>query len=49
MKLINKGSGGLQELIKELKPDTPAFGYLRFTLGNDELVKANVALLLINI
>ena len=32
------GTGGLDEFKGKLKDDQPAFGFLRITIGNDELV-----------
>ncbi|RKP02198.1 hypothetical protein CXG81DRAFT_18098 [Caulochytrium protostelioides] len=31
------GEGGLSEFVSHLKPDQPAFGYVRLTVGNDEM------------
>ncbi|KAJ3214658.1 hypothetical protein HK099_006769 [Clydaea vesicula] len=37
LNLVGSGSGGLEELKSHLKPDQANFGYLRVTIGNDEL------------
>ncbi|KAJ1987889.1 hypothetical protein H4R33_002659 [Dimargaris cristalligena] len=37
LKLSKTGEGGLQEFVKELKPDQAAFGYIRVPISNDEL------------
>jgi hypothetical protein len=35
--LTASGTGGLPEFQSHLKPEAAAFGYLRMTIGNDEL------------
>lgn len=37
LKLAGSGSGGLAELTKALSQKEASFGYLRVTIGNDEL------------
>ncbi|KAI9099489.1 hypothetical protein DFS34DRAFT_617729 [Phlyctochytrium arcticum] len=39
------GTGGLDEFVGKLKDDQAAFGYLRMTVGNDELSKRSKFLL----
>ena len=37
--LIRSGTGGLEDFKAALKDDQAAYGYLRMTVGNDELSK----------
>ncbi|KAJ1502192.1 hypothetical protein HMI54_008882 [Coelomomyces lativittatus] len=39
LKLCSKGSGGLNEFLKELKDDQAGYGYIRMMVGNDSLSK----------
>ncbi|KAJ3049092.1 hypothetical protein HK097_009882 [Rhizophlyctis rosea] len=39
LRLSATGTGGLDEFKGKLKDDQPAFGFLRITIGNDELSK----------
>ncbi|KAJ3224165.1 hypothetical protein HK099_000156 [Clydaea vesicula] len=43
LSLVGTGSGGLTELKTFLKPDQANFGYIRVTVGNDELRKAKLS------
>lgn len=38
LSLVGSGNGGLTELLTQLKSDAAFFGYIRLTIGNDELV-----------